>query len=251
MIRRVLAFLGRFVAVVLAILAGLGCFVAGIWSNEPILSIIFCCIAAVCFFIVRLVFGLLDRPLDEDVDRWFALYGPIVLCVIAALGIYWEFREQRQPSVILPAYDELQVSTGVLREGMDGDFYLKRDGLPDLKLICAFNKKSRRGGPNSCDDRTELPYLGRQVTVYHQNPRKMVLWEAAYYEMRAGNHVIIPYGWTIDALRERYARLRRVDYSICIMLIIMGFYMPVEYAIRRRRENKRHKVLDESMPATQ
>jgi hypothetical protein len=69
--------------------------------------------------------------------------------------------------------------------------------------------------------------------------------------MRSGNIVVVSYDKIVGAMRKVELRDRNIDYGFWILLIIMGLYMPLEYAIRRRRQDKRHKLLDESAPATQ
>lgn len=247
--RKFLAFVGRSILVTLSSVIALVGLFAAFSINEPIVLGLLCCVVFAGVYFVRLAWGIIDRPL-QDIDRWFSFASLAVLCMGAIWGLSAEYSERRQPPRAYPAFNELHVSSGILRKAIGSDFYLKRKGLPDLGLICprVFGGKQT---VRSCDYTSEIPYKDRNVTVYHTMPKKAVLWKATYYEMRAGKTVIVPYDKTIDWLRDQDERRRKIDYGFWAFLFTWGLYMPLEYAIRRRRQNKRPKPLDEPITTTQ
>jgi hypothetical protein len=249
MIRRVLAFLRRFLAVILLSLLIIVCVVGAIDSNRLPIIVALWLIAAASVYGIRLAAGLVDRPLPEHEKAGSVFAGGFWIFVGAGFAALYFF-QMRAPERKYPALSDLQVSTGILNSGIGNAHYLKREGLPDLKLICAYT--SGKGSSEWCNYENEAVFVGKRVIVYHSNPYKSVLWRARYYEMRSGNRVITSYEHTVASLRSRELRSRMgYDWSIIVMLLIMGLYMPIEYAIRRRRQNMRLKPLDESTPATQ
>lgn len=247
--RKFLAFVGRSILVTLSSAIALVGLFAVFSINEPIVLGFLCCVLVAGVYFVRMACGIIDRPL-QDIDRWFSFASSVALCMGAIWGLSAEYDEQRQLPRDYPEFNELQVSNGVLRKAIGSDFYLKRKGLPDLGLICPrvfVGKHTVR----SCNYTSEIPYKDRNVTVYHTVPKKAVLWKATYYEMRAGKTVIVPYDKTIAWLRDQDERRRKIDYRFWALLFTWGLYMPLEYAIRRRRQNKRLMPLDEPVTATQ
>ncbi len=249
MVRRVLAFLGRFLAVMLLGIMALVCAIVAITRSEPALIALLVCISSACVFIIRWITGFLDRPLPENEKN--ASFGAGGFLALAGTGLaVFYFILIREPARKYPVREDLQISAGVLRPAIGHNLYLERRNSPSLKLLCPYRTGIKSS--SSCNHEKERIYFGKYVNVYHDQPHKLVKWTARYYEIRSGKIVITPFESVVGSVRYYDDRERQGYFWIFpILLIMMGLYMPLEYAIRRHRENRRHKMLDESAPATQ
>jgi hypothetical protein len=137
MVRRVLAFLGRFLAVMLLGIMALVCAIVAITRSEPALIALLVCISSACVFIIRWITGFLDRPLPENEKN--ASFGAGGFLALAGTGLaVFYFIHIREPARKYPVREDLQISAGVLRPAIGHNLYLERRNSPSLKLLCPY-----------------------------------------------------------------------------------------------------------------
>jgi hypothetical protein len=129
MVRRVLAFLGRFLAVMLLGIMALVCAIVAITRSEPALIALLVCISSACVFIIRWITGFLDRPLPENEKN--ASFGAGGFLALAGTGLaVFYFIHIREPARKYPVREDLQISAGVLRPAIGHNLYLERRNSP-------------------------------------------------------------------------------------------------------------------------
>jgi cobaltochelatase CobS len=106
MVRRVLAFLGRFLAVMLLGIMALVCAIVAITRSEPALIALLVCISSACVFIIRWITGFLDRPLPENEKNASFGAGGFLALAGTGLAVFYFIHIRVDIDMKVPAFSE-------------------------------------------------------------------------------------------------------------------------------------------------
>lgn len=191
-------------------LLGTTTFILACYSDHPLMTAAW---FALTLFLVSLIPSLRTDPNNPKIIK--PLTGLIMLLLFTPL-----FLIVRDPPDD-PPFDQLQKSNGRLVRGLHYGWKLERNGQSTLLVACA---DARSRSTTDCLLEIEERVVGRQVTVYHDEPYRVGRWRATLWELRLGMNRLIRYE---EMSARRFANFesdRRSERKLRIFLVTGWLY---------------------------